>query len=670
MTTETKILRVHELVKQLNHYRDEYYNKNAPTITDAAYDRLFDELVDLEKETGCILSSSPTQTVGFTVVSNLAKVTHAVPLLSLEKTKQIADLLKFKGEHAVMLMLKLDGLTVKLTYENGKLVAASTRGVGDVGEDVTHNIAAFKNVPLKIPYKNKLVLTGEAFIYKSDFEVLKETLLDSNGEPYKNARNLASGSVRSLDATSCNERQVHFLPFSVLEGLGEDAFNAEYKSWKLYSLQAFGFGICRFIYIDEATTEAQLEEWINTLKEYAEKNSIPIDGMVLTYDNIPYSKSCGRTGHHYKDGIAFKFEDDTFETTLTHIEWNPTRFGEIAPVAVFEPVEIDGCTVSRASLHNMTFIKELELNVGNRILVSKRNMIIPHVEDNLDRGSVADGFPAVCPCCGSLTKVKVSEDKKRPVETLWCDNPACETQWLSQMVHFVSKKAMDIEGLSEATLEKFIAKGWLTSFGDLYRLSDHKDEIIAMDGFGKKSYEKLWSAIEKSRTTTFVKFLVAVDIPMIGRTASRTLAGKFGNELEALEAAVAEGFDFTALPDFGETLNNNIYDWFLEESNLTVWKELKNIMTFEKLNVEKAISEASDNPFMGKTVVATGKLEHFSRDSINEKIMSLGTKPGSGVSKNTDYLICGDKAGSKLTKAKELGVAVLTEQEFLEMIGE
>ncbi len=418
--------RIHELVDKLNQYRDEYYNKNAPSVSDAVYDHLYDELERMEKDTGIILSNSPTQTVGYKAVSSLKKVRHRIPLLSLDKTKLISDLVSFVKDHAALLMLKLDGLTVKLVYEDGKLVEGSTRGDGDEGELVTHNIAAFRNVPLSIPFKGHLELPGEGFIHKSDFERLKDTLIGSDGKPYRNARNLASGSIRCLDAGICKEREISFFAFNILEGMDGFGDIKDSRSSLLLSMTDYGFGICPFVPIPAGATAEEIEKQIQNLQELAEISDIPIDGMVLRYDSLSYSASLGRTGHHYNDGIAFKFEDDTYETVFRRVEWQTGRSGEIAPVAVFDTVEIDGCEVSRASLHNLTFIKNLELHPGCRILISKRNMIIPHVEENLDRGQYQDMVPQTCPCCGQPTRTySRTGDKGRIVETLHCDNPEC-----------------------------------------------------------------------------------------------------------------------------------------------------------------------------------------------------------------------------------------------------
>ena len=523
------------------------------------------------------------------------------------------------------------------------------------------------NVPLTIPYQKRLVITGESFIPTNDFERLKDTLRDKNGKPYKNGRNFASGSARSIDPKNCIGRCVHFLPFNVLEGMDEAAF-PDSRSCKLDSLRELGFGFCPYISVkNPALTREKVEEFIEQLITVAASQHLPIDGIVMIFDSLSYSKSCGKTGHHYKDGLAYKFEDDTYETFLREIEWTPTRFGEIAPVGIFDTVEIDGCDVSRASLHNLTFIKNLELVPGCRILVSKRNMIIPHIEDNLDRGRYTDITPPVCPCCGSKTRTysrKTSDG--RTVETLHCDNPQCDSQITRRFVHFASKKAMNIEGLSEATLEKFLNLGYLHSFQDIYHLEEHREDIVALDGYGEKSFDRLWESINASRRTSFVRYLVSMDIPMIGRTKSRILDTVFSGNLTAFEQAAVGDYDFTQLEDFGEILNHNIHSWFADEANLDLWKNLQNEFTFEQRKEETIMTK--ENKFTGCTIVATGKLEHFTRDGINDKILELGAKPGSSVTKKTDYLICGEKAGSKLAKAQSLGIPILTEAEFLEMI--
>lgn len=661
------------LVTRLNQYRHEYYNLAAPSVSDAVYDRLYDELQKLEKKTGIIYSNSPTQTVGYIPVSALEKVRHPIPLLSLDKTKQTEGLHQMLRKAAALLMLKLDGLTIKLCYENGELAEASTRGDGDIGELITHNIPAFYNVPMKIPYKGRLVVTGEGLIHNNDFEKLKNGAFGNGEKEACNARNLAAGSIRVLNPTICKERHVYFYAFNMIEGMEAFEEFADSRGKLLQELKELGFDICPFVSLKTDTTQEEIEAEIQKLKVLAERMQIPIDGMVLRYDSLSYSKECGRTGHHYKDGIAFKFEDDTYETVFRSIEWETGRSGEIAPVALFDTVEIDGCSVSRASLHNLSFIKALELHSSCRILVSKRNMIIPHIEENLDRGRFSKNLiPKKCPCCGRTARVysRVG-DKGRLIETLHCDNPDCGNRILNKFVHFAEKKAMDISGISEATISSFMERGFLHTFHDFYHLDRYHDEIVRMDGFGEKSYQKIQESINRSRNTTFVKYVVAMDIPMIGRTAGRALDHYFNGNLQEFEKAAADGFDFTALPDFGETMSRNIREWFHNGENLKLWKSLQKELNFEERGntpMEKTDYSTKSNPFIGCTIVATGKLVNFTRDGVNSKIISLGATAGSSVTRKTNYLICGEKPGSKLAKAKELGIPVLTEQEFLRMI--
>lgn len=668
MIAREKIRRMKELITWLNIQRNAYYNLNSPNVSDREFDVKYEELELLEKETGFIMSDSPTQAVGYTPVSELEKVSLKTPLLSLDKTKQTEQLFHFIGNRDALIMLKLDGLTVELDYEDGILVQASTRGDGVTGEKITHNIPAFKNVPLNIPYKHRLRVTGEAVIYKDDFENLKDTLVDSTGKPYCNTRNLAAGSVRCLNPETCSKRQVRFLAFKVLEGLDNNPNYKDSKNYRLYQLHNLGFDICPYFLSENAGyTLESLKKDIEKLQDFAERNHIPIDGIVASFDSISYSESCGRTGRFYKDGLAYKFEDETYESVLREIEWTPTRTGELAPVAIFEPVEIDGCEVSRATLHNLTFIKGLELMPGCRILVSKRNMIIPHVEDNLDRGSYEDITPPICPCCGKKTRIysRKSNDN-RTVETVHCDNPDCGSRQLQSFVHFAGKKAMNVYGLSSATLEKFLENGWLQSFQDVYHLDHHKEELLKMEGFGEASYQNLMEAIQASRKTTFVRYLVAMDIPLIGRTISQLMDTHFNGSLDAFEDAALNNYDFTQIEGIGSVSNNNIHTWFAEESNLQLWRTLQTEMTFKERKEKNTMKKESI--FTGKTIVATGKLENFTRDEINTAILELGAKPGSSVSKKTDFLIAGEKAGSKLAKAQQLGIQILSEAEFLDMI--
>ena len=670
--TETKAedaAKVTALVTKLNRYRHEYYNLAAPSVSDAVYDHLFDELQELEKRTGIILSNSPTQTVGAVPVSSLKKVKHPIPLLSLDKTKRMEELLEMAGRSASLLMLKLDGLTVKLCYENGQLVEASTRGDGETGELVTHNIPAFDNVPVCIPHKGRLVVTGEGIIHQDDFEQIKGEVSDGRKEAC-NARNLAAGSIRLLDPAACRNRHIHFYAFNVIEGMEGFGKIADSRGKLLKALQSLGFEVCPFLPLTEKVSMEELEQGIRYLRNAADDCMLPIDGMVLRYNSISYSRGCGRTGHHYKDGIAYKFEDEVQETVFRSVEWTPGRSGEIAPVAVFDAVEIDGCIVSRASLHNISFIKDLELHPGCRILVSKRNMIIPHIEDNLDRGHYADSMiPEKCPCCGNPVRIYARKGGNgRIIETLHCDNPDCRNQLLRRMVHFAGKKAMDISGISEAVIDRFIEKGFLHTCQDFYHLDRYRDEIIRMEGFGEKSYEKMQESIKRSRNTTFVRYVVAMDIPLIGGTAGRALDSFFKGNLQELAKAAVDCFDFTSLPEFGEKMSRSIREWFHDWDNLKLWKTLQKEFHFEEREEDTMKDMKENNPFAGCTVVATGKLENFTRDGINSRITSLGATAGSSVTRKTDYLICGEKPGSKLAKARELGIPVLTEQQFLDMI--
>ncbi len=662
---QTDLERLKELIPLMNRYCDEYYNQNAPSISDAEYDRLFEELIHLHKVTNVYMANSPMFYPGYPPVSSLEKTQHTIPLLSLDKVKSISDMISFQLQKQLMLMLKLDGLTVKLTYENYELIEASTRGDGDVGEIITHNAYSIAGIPAMVNHKDRLVVTGEAFIAPSDFEDLKIKIFDHEGNPYKNARNLAAGSVRQLDPAKCRERRVRFQAFNVLEGF-EDLPN---KSQRLRQLPALGFDVCKFFTTPRPLGEPQMESGIQQLRDYAKENDIPIDGIVITYNDVAFSKSCGRTGHHYKDGLAFKFEDECYETVLREIEWNPSRFGEITPVAIFDPVIIDGCEVSRATLSNLSIIEELELMPGCRILVSKRNMIIPHVEGNLDRGkfSMTQVMPTVCPCCGEPTRIHESKPDKegRIVKTLHCDNSECDTRHLRKFVHFVSDKAMDIEQLGEETLEKLIGRGWLHTYMDIYELDKHRKDIIAMDGFGEKKWQRIWDAIQNSRNTTFERFLVSMDIPMIGRTASKALAKQFGSSLEIFEEAVMGGYDFSGLEDFGEVKHQNINNWFQNEENFCMWYEMKELVNIQAAPVTEPV--VMQNPFAGKTIVVTGKVEPYTREQIHSFIESLGAHAGSSVSSKTNYLVCGEKAGSKLDKARSFGVTVLTPDQFYSM---
>ena len=665
---QTTTQQIQALTARLNQYRNEYYNLSAPSVSDEVYDRLFDELKALEQATGIIMADSPTQTVGYPVVSDLPKTRHEPPLLSLDKRKDTKEVLRFINGQFVTFMLKLDGLTIKLIYENGQLVEASTRGNGDEGSVVTHNASAISGIPMKIPFIGRLVVVGETFIRPSDFERLKETVVLDNGEHPKEERNLASGSIQLHDSSVCKKRCLHFMPFAVQEGMDEIDAHSE----RLQRLKPLGFDV--FPMLTSTNTMLSTEEVegaVNALTEYAKQADIPIDGIVVKFESIRYGKAQGRTGHHYKDGLAIKPKDSLYETKLESIEWNPSRSGEITPVAIFNTVMIGEREVSRASLHNLSFIEDLELMLGNRIYVSTRNMIIPHIEENLDRG----GFdlqrlvPAACPCCGMPTRIHETVTKEngesKVTKSLFCDNTACPTRFVRQFEHFTGDKALDITGLSEATLEKLIGHGFLRSFTDIFRLDQRKAEIVKLDGLGEKSFQNLWDAIQSSRNTTFERYLCAMDIPMIGSTASHTLAEQFHSSIDEFEAAIMSGYDFTQLPDFGDTLHKNIHSWFQLEEHWYFWEELR--MWVVIAPPASAAPVTASGPFVGKTIVVTGKIEPYTRTEMNNFIASLGATAGSSVTGKTNYLVCGEKAGSKLDKARSLGVQILSPAEFFAM---
>ena len=667
-----KVKRIHELVKQLNEYRDAYYNRAESLVVDSEYDRLFDELKALEADTGVVLMNSPTSTVGYDVKSKLEKVSHDIPLLSLDKTKDVDELVKFMGNHKCLLMYKYDGLTVELIYNEGNLIQASTRGDGYTGEDITHNAKTFKNIPLTIPYNGFLRVVGEAIIHKHDFQKINDNL-PAGEKPYANARNLAAGSVRQLDSAVCDTRNIHFMLWDVLEGLDDlptldDLFPAsDSRMTKFFVCERLGFELpyaCRF---EQESSAFIIQDAIEHMRDQAIEKGIPIDGMVMKYDSISYSKQKGGTSHHNNDGIAFKFEDETAETVLREIEWSMGRTGQLTPVAIFDPIELDGTIVTRASVHNLSYIKDYDLNIGDKLKVYKANMIIPQILENIsatERGTKHGvQYPDVCPVCGGSIRVEQVND----TESVYCDNPKCNGKKLGKFSHYVSKPAMNIDGLSEATLEKFINNGWLTDFTDLYHLNRYDKEIMRMEGFGKRSYDKLMTAIEASKSTTLTRLLISLGIPYIGKTASKAISNYCAGDPYKFIELINDDFNWMQLEDFGEVMSASLKDWFSDDDNFKLYHC---IVGHLNIQIEKVITTpVADNPFNGKTVVATGSLQNFTRDGIGKKLEELGAKVGNSVSKKTDYVIAGEKAGSKLTKAKELGVPVLTETEFMAMIG-
>lgn len=657
-----KIERIQSLVKELNSYRNEYYNLNKPTVSDLEYDSKFDELSKLEKETNYILSDSPTQTVGYEVKSKLNKRTHPTPLKSLDKTKSIDELNKWRNNKDIILMLKADGLTVELDYENGYFVGGYTRGNGEIGEDISHNCRVFKNIPLTIPFKGKLRVSGEAIIHWNDFDNINSNL--SYDEKYATPRNLVAGSVRQLDSKICSQRNVYFYAFNILE-YNETLSDSKHDNF--HSLYNLGFDVIPLILITQDITR----ENIDVMKDYAKNNNIPIDGMVISYESVRYSNTLGNTSHHPLHSLAFKEKDETEESVLRSVEWNTTRTGLINPTAIFDTVILDGTEVSRASLHNLSIIEGLQLDIENRILVSKRNLIIPHVEENLDRDDNILSFPSICPACGSKTDININKSitngKTKITKTLICTNDNCSAKHLDKFINFVKRDAMNIEGLSEATLEKFINKGWLSTFDDIYYLNEHKSDIMRMEGFGQKSYDKLIKSIEKSKNVKLENFIVALGIPQIGKSTSKTIAKYFKNDWFAFETAYVNNFDFTKLEDFGTTMNDNIYQ-YLSKGEMG-WNDLVHEVNFIK---EEKKTDNSLKDLTGLTFVITGSVNTFkNRDEFKALVESLNGKVAGGVSSKTNYLVNNDteSTSGKNKTAKELNVNIISEAQFNELIG-
>lgn len=650
---EPNILRMKELIEILKEADVAYYRDDTPTMTDLEYDLLADELLKLEAETGQILSGSPTQKVSGEILEELTPVRHTKPMLSAKKTKSIEDLVRFADHRPVLVSWKLDGLTIVLRYENGGLKQAITRGrEGIIGEDVTHTVRTFLNVPLTIPIQEPIEVRGEGVISWQHFNLINSGL----EEPYSHPRNLAAGSTRKLDANESGKRFLEFFAFDLVS----DHLERQSKLAQMQLMERAGFSVVPHTYVDGSEDDAQLR---NTIQAYDPKQfQYPVDGLILEYDDRIYGASLGATEHHENRMIALKWQDDLVKTKFLGVELATTRTGMVSITGLFEPVTIDGTVVSRAYLHNLDIFDAFRFGVGDEIEVYKANMIIPQVAKNL---AMSNTFvlPTTCPCCGEELTVKTTSGGSRQ---LFCGNPHCAAKLVQKFAHFCEKTRMNIEGLSDTTLEKFIGHGWIRNFGDLYELEKHRDEIIRTEGFGVKSYERLQASIEKSRHCTLAKFIAGMGIPMVGRHAGRDLERYFGGSWEAFEQAIRDGFDFTQLPNFGQTMHSNIYTWYADTEEAKLWRPLLNYIEFVKETSTMNIN--TNNPFAGKTVVATGKLVNYTRDGIQSKLLSLGAMPASSVTKKTDYLIVGEKAGSKLTKAQQLGIPTLTEEEFEQMI--
>ncbi|HJD41078.1 MAG TPA: NAD-dependent DNA ligase LigA [Candidatus Blautia stercoripullorum] len=641
-----------ELVDLLNRARRSYEQEDKEIMSNYEYDRLYDELQELEKELGTTLAASPTVNVGYEVLSELPKERHERPMLSLDKTKDVARLKEFLGGQKAMISWKLDGLTIVLTYRNGTLEKAVTRGNGEVGEVVTNNARVFKNIPLTIPYQGELVLRGEAVISYKDFEKINEEIGDADAK-YKNPRNLCSGSVRQLNNEITAKRNVRFYAFTLVQAGGVD-----FKNSRLYQMQWLkgqGFDVVE----NHPVTADTIEEEVAWFAEHIEKNEVPSDGLVLVYDDIAYGQSLGTTAKFPRDSFAFKWADEIRETTLTEIEWSPSRTGLINPVAIFEPVELEGTTVSRASVHNISIMEELELGVGDRITVYKANMIIPQIAENLTRSGVKD-IPKECPVCGGPTRISMENETK----TLYCTNPKCQAKHVKSFTLFVSRDAMNIEGLSEATLEKFIMNGYIKDFADLFHLDRYADEIRQMEGFGDKSYENLQNSIKNARTTTLPRLVYSLGIPNIGIANAKMICGALGNDPERILNATVE--ELSEISGVGGVIAGTFVDYFADEEHRDLFRRLLGEVEIP----EEEITEDS-RKFAGVNFVITGSVEHFAnRAEVKEEIEKRGGKVTGSVTSKTNYLINNDvnSTSSKNRKARDLGVPIISEEEFLNML--
>lgn len=649
---EDRIQRMKELVSILRQAGKAYYQESREIMSNFEYDKLYDELSSLEQETGIIMSGSPTQKVGYEVLSELPKETHDSPMLSLDKTKSVEDLQAWLGTQKGLMSWKMDGLTIVLTYEGGSLQKAVTRGNGEIGEVITANAKVFSNIPLSISYEGQLVLRGEAVITYSDFRRINEEIEDVDAK-YKNPRNLCSGSVRQLNSQITAERNVHFEAFALVRADGVDFDNSRRRQFEW--LREQGFEVVAFT---EVTAES-LPEAVKEFADAVEGNDIPSDGLVLTYDDIAYGESLGRTAKFPRNSIAFKWQDEIRETRLDYIEWSASRTGLINPVAVFDPVELEGTTVSRASVHNLSIMEGLELGVGDTITVYKANMIIPQIADNLTRSGVKD-IPGECPVCGGETQIKQIND----VKSLYCINPDCQAKKIKSFTLFVSRDALNIDGLSEATLEKFIGAGFIHEYADIFHLDQYRDTIVEMDGFGQKSYDNLMASIQTASNTTLPRLVYGLGIAGIGLANAKMLCREFKFDFEKMRHAQAE--ELVAVDGIGGVLAQAWMDYFSSEKNNQSVDHL-----LKELTIELEQAETGEAVFEGMTFVITGSVEHFAnRKELQEVIESKGGKATGSVTAKTTYLINNDAASnsSKNKKAKELGVPIISEEEFLRML--
>ena len=645
-----KMTRMQELVGILNQASKAYYAENREIMSNFEYDRLYDELENLEKETGVILTGSPTAKVGYESVEELPKEKHESPMLSLGKTKSREELKEWLQGKSAILSWKLDGLTVVLTYRDGTLAKAVTRGNGEVGEVITNNARTFKNIPLTIAYKGELILRGEAVITYSDFEKINEEIPEAEAK-YKNPRNLCSGSVRQLNNEITARRNVRFYAFTLVSAENMDFHNSREEQFQFLERQ--GFEVVERKMVTPDTILGAIEDFEKKITDY----DVPSDGLVLTYDDLAYSRSLGRTAKFPRDAIAFKWADEIRETTLINVEWSASRTGLINPVAVFEPVELEGTTVSRASVHNVSIVEELELGIGDSITVYKANMIIPQIAENLTRSGNLK-IPEVCPVCGGATRIQNVNDTK----TLYCINPECAAKKIKSFTLFVSRDALNIDGLSEATLEKFISMGFIHEYADLFRLSAFKEEIISMEGFGEKSYSNLMESIEKARTTTLPRLIYGLGIANIGLVNAKMLCRHFDYDPDALQHAGEE--ELGAIEGVGEVIAGAFVRYMSDEKHR---KQIADLL--QELRLEKPVSSSESQNLSGLSFVVTGSLQTFeNRNALKEEIEKRGGKVTGSVTTKTECLINNDvtSSSSKNKKAKELQVPILSEEEFLQ----
>ena len=651
---DEKKRRMLELVELLNHARRVYEQEDTEIMSNFEYDKLYDELLALEQELGTTLASSPTVNVGYEVLSELPKERHGRPMLSLDKTKEVGRLKEFLGGQKAVISWKMDGLTIVLTYQGGTLVKAVTRGNGEVGEVITNNAKVFQNLPLHIPYQGELVLRGEAVIGYRDFEKINAQIEDVDAK-YKNPRNLCSGSVRQLSNEVTAKRNVHFYAFTLVraEGLDFENSRARQMEW----LRGQGFDVVEYHVVTADTVEEEVAWFSAKISE----NDFPSDGLVLVYDDIAYGQSLGTTAKFPRDSFAFKWADEVRETKLLEIEWSPSRTGLINPVAIFEPVDLEGTTVSRASVHNLSIMEDLQLGIGDIVQVYKANMIIPQIAGNLTRGGNVE-IPQTCPVCGGKTRVSMENETK----TLYCTNPRCQAKQVKAFALFVSRDALNIEGMSEATLEKFILSGFIKDFVDIFHLERYGEEIKNMEGFGEKSYVNLQTSIGRARETTLPRLVYGLGIPNIGLANAKMICKAFDNDPQRIVNATRE--ELGEIPGVGDVIAGTFVEYFAEKGH----KELFYRLLEEVRLPEKAGGEAAAQAFSGKNFVITGSMTHFSnRGEVKELIEAKGGKVTGSVTSKTDYLINNDvqSTSSKNKKARELGIPIISEEEFLGMLG-